>query len=104
MPRPVEDEEAKPLVALAGASGFVGSHLSSVKSVDRKGQPKANPRARTRRFDRAALKAERRVRSVQRMSYPDLWSAEDVAIEYAAWLTRRFNARKEPSLSIFQQD
>lgn len=63
---------------------------SLAKSVDERGSPKPNPRSRTQAADQARLKAERRVRSVQRMAYPEGWSAGDVAKEYGAWLTRRF--------------
>lgn len=60
------------------------------RSVDQAGNPKPNPRSRTQAVDSASLKAEKRVRSVQRMCFPEGWSARDVANEYGAWLTRRF--------------
>ncbi|PXA02997.1 nucleoside-diphosphate sugar epimerase [Coraliomargarita sinensis] len=63
---------------------------SFARSVDEGGNPKPNPRSRTQAADQASLKAEKRVRSVQRMGYPKDWSAKDVATEYGVWLTRRF--------------
>jgi len=60
------------------------------RSVDSKGLPKPNPRSHTQAADRATLKSERRVRSVQRMLYPESWTAEQVALEYGKWLTQRF--------------
>lgn len=63
---------------------------SFARSVDAEGHPKPNPRSRTQAADQASLKAERRVRSVQRMCYPETWTAQEVANEYGRWLTRRF--------------
>lgn len=69
---------------------FIPFEESFRKSVDAQGNPKPNPRSTTRAADHATIKQARRVRSVQRMHYPPAWSAQDVADEYAAWLTRRF--------------
>lgn len=69
---------------------FISFEDSFRKSVDARGNPKPNPRSSTRAADQASIKQARRVRSVQRMRYPEAWSAKDVANEYAAWLTRRF--------------
>ncbi|HKK19677.1 MAG TPA: NAD(P)H-binding protein [Opitutales bacterium] len=72
------------------SESFIAFEDSFKKSVDAQGNPKPNPRSTTRAADNASIKEARRVRSVQRMHYPLEWSAEDVAKEYAAWLTRRF--------------
>lgn len=71
-------------------ASFIPFEESFRKSVDQQGNPKPNPRSTTKAADDASIKQARRVRSVQRMHYPMKWSAEDVANEYAAWLTRRF--------------
>ncbi len=60
------------------------------RSVDAAGKPKPNPRAQTRRADQSEIKRARRVRSVQRMAYPQSWTAQEVAAEYGRWLTGHF--------------
>ncbi|MGB0743179.1 MAG: NAD(P)H-binding protein [Opitutales bacterium] len=78
-----------PLLDMLSA-GILSFEASFKRSVDARGNPKPNPRSRTQAADQATLKAEKRVRSVQRMFYPEGWSAGDVAQEYGVWLTRRF--------------
>lgn len=69
---------------------MVGFADSLARSVDAQGYPKPNPRSHTQPADLVALRKARRVRSVQRMVYPEPISAPQVAAEYARWLTRRF--------------
>lgn len=58
------------------------------RAVDAEGQPRPHPRSHVVRADRQRLRAERRVRSVQRMPLPEGWDAQTVAEEYGRWLTR----------------
>jgi nucleoside-diphosphate-sugar epimerase len=78
---------------------FLSFEESFYKSVDSGGTPKPNPRSSTQPLDRARIKKARRVRSVQRMPLPDGWDAQQVAMEYGEWLSRRFggwiNASKD---------
>ena len=53
-------------------------------------RPSPNPRASTQTKDRAQIRRAGLVRSVQRMPLPEGWSADDVALYYGEWLTRRF--------------
>ncbi len=69
---------------------MVGFETSLAGSVDAAGCPKPNPRSQTQSADRVAMRKARRVRSVQRMSFPEPISAPEVAEEYGRWLTRRF--------------
>ena len=48
------------------------------------------PRRRILRTDRAAMRAQKRVRSVQRLPLPADWDADATAEEYGRWLTRRY--------------
>lgn len=65
-------------------------HQSLEKSVDQEGQPLSNPRSKTIRADKKDIKRARRVRSVQRMLLPKGLDAEQIAAEYASWLTKHF--------------
>lgn len=48
------------------------------------------PRRRILRTDRAAMRSQKRVRSVQRLPLPTDWDADATAVEYGRWLTRRY--------------
>jgi uncharacterized protein YbjT (DUF2867 family) len=78
-----------PLLARLRASA-ISFEQSVRESVDAGGRPAANPRARSQRQDRAELRHESRVRSVQRMVLPAGWDAPRVAEAYGRWLTRSF--------------
>lgn len=69
---------------------FVSFEDSFRKSVDSAGLPRPNPRSATQVSDRKLIKQARRVRSVQRMPLPPNWTAQEVAMEYGKWLSRRF--------------
>lgn len=58
------------------------------RAVDDRGQPRPHPRSGWERADNQRRRAERRVRSVQRMPLPRGWDAQAVAAEYGRWLTR----------------
>lgn len=62
-------------------------------SIDPKGRALRNPRSRTQKLDRQRMKAQRRVRSVQRMPLPEGWDAPQVAEAYGEWLTRSWLIR-----------
>ncbi len=57
-------------------------------SLDEQGRPTGYPTLSVRRQKRRQVRSARRVRSVQRMTLPQGWSAADVAAEYGQWLTR----------------
>jgi uncharacterized protein YbjT (DUF2867 family) len=63
---------------------------SLADAVDDTGAPLPNPRSHVSRSDKAVLRKESRVRSVQRMKLPPGWSAGQVTEAYGQWLTRRF--------------
>ncbi|MGB0409855.1 MAG: NAD(P)H-binding protein [Opitutales bacterium] len=69
---------------------LVSFEESFKKSVDASGSPKPNPRMRTQDADRVHIRKANRVRSVQRMAYPEGWTAQEIAQEYGSWLSRRF--------------
>lgn len=71
---------------------LVSFEQSFQKSVDTDGTPKPNPRVQTQEADRVHIRKARRVRSVQRMPFPDGWTAKQIAQEYGVWLDRRFRA------------
>lgn len=84
------DLEAKPSVlSQLLEDRYVSFEQSFRKSVDSDGMPKPNPRSVIQASDRKHIKEARRVRSVQRMSLPFGWSAQQVATEYGEWLGRR---------------
>ncbi len=63
---------------------------SLARAVDVDGQPLPNPRSRTQSVDQQHIRQARRVRSVQRMPFPQGWTAEQVARDYGVWLSRRY--------------
>ena len=55
-------------------------------SVDERGYPLRNPRQELKKADRATIRKQRRVRSVQRLSLPPNRDARWTAEEYVCWL------------------
>lgn len=85
------DLAAKPNALLDRlAEKLIPLETSMRRSVDANGRPKANPRSHTQLADVRRIKADRRVRSVQRMPLPQGWDSEKIAHEYGAWLSQRF--------------
>jgi len=63
----------------------------SIRSaLDEEGRPIDNPRSLIFPIDRKAIRAEKRVRSVQRLPLPKGWTAAQMTEAYGEWLTRRF--------------
>jgi nucleoside-diphosphate-sugar epimerase len=60
------------------------------ESVDADGQMLPNPRQSTLTADLQRIKAQKRVRSVQRLPLPTGWNAEQTAEVYFGWLSRFF--------------
>jgi len=58
------------------------------RSVNEKGEPFPNPRAKLRSEDDAMIRSDSVARSVQRLPLPPGFSARDVAHEYIRWLPR----------------
>ncbi len=84
------DLVARPNALLERMAGrFVSFEDSFRKAVDANGVPLPNPRSHTQTADRRHIKKERRVRSVQRMPLPAGWDAQQIAVEYGEWLSRR---------------
>jgi uncharacterized protein YbjT (DUF2867 family) len=78
-----------PLLTLL-APHLVPFESSLASSVDKHGSPLPNPRRVTQKSDQRTIRRERRVRSVQRMTLPEDWTATRVATTYGEWLTKRF--------------
>jgi hypothetical protein len=67
------------------------SFAQSIRSaIDEKGRPIANPRSLLIPFDSKTIRAEKRVRSVQRLPLPKNWSAAQITDLYGKWLTQKF--------------
>ena len=63
----------------------------SIRSaLDDQGNPIANPRSLIFPIDRKTIRAEKRVRSVQRLPLPKNWTAAKMTEAYGDWLTKRF--------------
>lgn len=71
-------------------SGFVPLEESFRRAVDAEGRPKPNPRNETQSSDTRQIRKQRLVRSVQRMSLPPQWNAQQTAEAYGSWLTQKF--------------
>ncbi|MEM1221718.1 MAG: NAD(P)H-binding protein [Verrucomicrobiota bacterium] len=71
-------------------AGFVPLEESFKRAVDAEGRPKPNPRNETQSSDTRQIRRQRLVRSVQRMSLPPGWDAEQTAEAYGNWLTQKF--------------
>ena len=85
------DLEARPNALMDKIQGqCVCFEDSFKKSVDADGLPKPNPRLFTQTKDQRLIKQACLVRSVQRMSLPKGWNAQEIAREYGDWLSRRF--------------
>lgn len=79
--------QQNPLLDLM-AGELVPFEESLRKSVDDAGHPLPNPRSHTQSADNQEIRKERRVRSVQRMPLTVGWDAQQIAVEYGAWLAR----------------